>query len=95
MAKHFAGDLIWIPDGTKDYIKRLMVGIPIKGPACGLVLRVSSALARPSEYPIAPNYWLEVQVGDKTYMINEKDVKKINSEEKTHGQVCGSYTTII
>ena len=58
MHKIHVGDLVWIPDGTTNYVP---LSVPIKGPDCGLVMRV--------------------EVGASTYMVDEKDVKRMNREE--------------
>tara|TARA_R110000824_G_scaffold183784_3_gene364832 strand:+ start:133 stop:366 length:234 start_codon:yes stop_codon:yes gene_type:complete len=73
MHKIHVGDLVWIPDGTTNYVP---LSVPIKGPDCGLVMRVEGR-----QHHTGAHNWLEVQVGASTYMVDEKDVKRMNREE--------------
>lgn len=78
MNSYNIGDLIWIPDGTVTYVNQTLVGVPIKGPVCGLVLKETKG---------AQSGYLLVKVGDSRHGVAQKDVRKIENEERIYGQV--------
>jgi hypothetical protein len=96
MSKYDVGDLVWIPDGTPNYTKidksipKYRSCLPVKGPACGLVLNTSclDGLAP------AGKHWLSIQITDKIFIIHEKDVRKIDNGRTVHDQTNRSYTDI-
>ena len=77
MNRFARGDLVWVPDGTPNY--EPLRGLPIKGPSCGLVLEVKE---RP--WPVVGE-WLQVRLGAEVYMVDSKDVRKIDREETVNG----------
>ena len=85
MSKYSIGDLVWVPDGTVTFAADLPAGLPIAGPACGLVLKVTEG---------AVSGWLVVKIGNREHGIAQKNVRKINKEETTYGQVSRSSTNI-
>ena len=75
MSNYNVGDLVWIPDGTVTYITGGPYGLPLAGPACGLVLKVT-------DRPLLG--WLLVKIGNREYGISQKSVRKINKEEAAY-----------
>jgi len=85
MSKYNVGDLVWVPDGTVTYVGQELIGIPITGPECGLVLKVTEG---------AVSGWLLVKIGNRDHGIAQKNVRKINKEETTYGQISRSNTNV-
>ena len=80
MNKYNVGDLVWIPDGTTNYTENLLISLPFKGPACGLVLKAFCAHRQEKKKD-----WLKIQVKNHIYIIKEKNVRKIEDEETVYG----------
>ena len=85
MSKYSIGDLVWVPDGTVTYAGNDHHGLPIAGPECGLVLKVTEGAA---------SGWLVVKIGNREHGIAQKNVRKINKEETTYGQISRSNTNV-
>ena len=85
MSNFNIGDLVWVPDGTLTYVGERFIGVPISGPVCGLVLKVTKD---------AMSGWLLVKIGNSDHGVAEKDVRKINKEEMTYGQINRGCTNI-
>ena len=74
MSNYNIGDLVWIPDGTLTYRNQNFIGVPIRGPQCGLVLKIRTT-----------DRLLSLKIGDDHHTVCAKRVRKIESEEAAYG----------
>ena len=70
MCSYVVGDLVWIPANTTNYMKNVMIGREITGPACGLVIEIIGDLGTQTT-------WLRVAIGKDIYVVAAEKTRKI------------------